>query len=424
MKNLNYKPRIIDEKIKTYLNTFGAILIEGPKWCGKTWSAKNICSSEFLLANPSGNFNNKQIAILNPELALQGSIPRLIDEWQEVPSLWDAVRGKIDENCQKGQFILTGSASINKNKYIHSGTGRIARLKMRPMSLFENGYSDGKISLKDISQGKINDIYTGDINLESLVNFVLCGGWPGNLNLNTNQSILVAKEYVKSLINEDIYKVDDIKRDKHKISLLLKSLARNESTTASNQTLKNDTKDIDFDDINIDTISDYLNLLNDLYITENIQPFAIKIRSSLRTKQREKRHFVDPSLPCAILNLNKEKLLSDLEYFGFLFESMVFRDLLIYADSFNGKIYHYQDYKNNEIDAILELEDGNWCGIEIKLGAHQIDDAAKNLIKIDNQIIKDGGKAAQSLIVICGLTNAAYKREDGIIVVPITSLKN
>lgn len=424
MKNLNYKPRIIDEKIKTYLNTFGAILIEGPKWCGKTWSAKNICSSEFLLANPSGNFNNKQIAILNPELALQGSIPRLIDEWQEVPSLWDAVRGKIDENCQKGQFILTGSASINKNKYIHSGTGRIARLKMRPMSLFENGYSDGKISLKDISQGKINDIYTGDINLESLVNFVLCGGWPGNLNLNTNQSILVAKEYVKSLINEDIYKVDDIKRDKHKISLLLKSLARNESTTASNQTLKNDIKDIDFDDINIDTISDYLNLLNDLYITENIQPFAIKIRSSLRTKQREKRHFVDPSLPCAILNLNKEKLLSDLEYFGFLFESMVFRDLLIYADSFNGKIYHYQDYKNNEIDAILELEDGNWCGIEIKLGAHQIDDAAKNLIKIDNQIIKDGGKAAQSLIVICGLTNAAYKREDGIIVVPITSLKN
>ena len=424
MKNLNYKPRIIDEKIKTYLNTFGAILIEGPKWCGKTWSAKNICSSEFLLANPSGNFNNKQIAILNPELALLGSIPRLIDEWQEVPSLWDAVRGKIDENSQKGQFILTGSASINKNKYIHSGTGRIARLKMRPMSLFENGYSDGKISLKDISQGIINDIYTGDINLESLVNFVLCGGWPGNLTLNTNQSILVAKEYVKSLINEDIYKVDDIKRDKHKISLLLKSLARNESTTASNQTLKNDIKDIDFDDINIDTISDYLNLLNDLYITENIQPFAIKIRSSLRTKQREKRHFVDPSLPCAILNLNKEKLLNDLEYFGFLFESMVLRDLLIYADSFNAKIYHYQDYKNNEIDAILELEDGNWCGIEIKLGAHQIDDAAKNLIKIDNQIIKNGGKAAQSLIVICGLTNAAYKREDGIIVVPITSLKN
>ena len=424
MKNFNYKPRIIDEKIKKYLNTFGAILIEGPKWCGKTWSAKNICSSEFLLANPNGNFNNKRIAILNPELALQGSIPRLIDEWQEVPSLWDAIRGKIDENSQKGQFILTGSASINKNKYIHSGTGRIARLKMRPMSLFENGYSDGKISLKDISRGIINDFYTGNINLESLVDFVLCGGWPGNLNLNTNQSILVAKEYVKSLVNEDIYKVDDAKRDRRKISLLLKSLARNESTTASNQTLKNDIKDIDFDDINIDTISDYLNLLNDLYIIEDIKPFAIKIRSSLRTKQREKRHFVDPSLPCAILNLNKEKLLNDLEYFGFLFESMVLRDLLIYADSFNAKIYHYQDYKNNEIDAILELEDGNWCGIEVKLGAHQIDNAAKNLIKINNQIIKDGGKPSQSLIVICGLTNAAYKREDGVIVVPITSLKN
>lgn len=423
MKIDYYKDRIIDKKIELYLKTFGAIYIEGPKWCGKTWTSRYHANSEFLIADPKGNFNNKKIAELDPSLALEGDFPRLIDEWQEVPSLWDAVRGKIDSSLLKGQFILTGSTTINKEKYIHSGTGRIARLKMRPMSLYESQQSDGKISLKDICYNKSKDIFTGEVELNKIIDLILIGGWPAIENMSLKQSMLVAKEYVKSIINEDIYKIDNIKRDKNKIELLLKSLARNEATTATNKTLKNDIKEIDFDDISIDTITDYLNLFNKLYIIENIPPFHCNIRSTLRLKQSQKHHFVDPSLPCALLNLTKEKLINNLELLGFLFESLVERDLYIYSESFNAKLYHYQDYKNNEIDAIIELEDGEWCGFEIKLGANQIDDAAANLININNLIIKEGGKPAQSLCVICGLSNAAYKRKDGVYVVPITSLK-
>lgn len=378
-------------------NTSLFLAIYGPKWCGKTWTSRFHSKSEFLLADPRGNFNNKKIAKLNPDLVLQGDYPRLIDEWLEVPALWDAVRGKVDSSILKGQFILTGSATINKEKYIHSGTGRIARLKMRPMSLYEAEQSDGKISLEDICLNKAEDLFTGEVDLNKIIDLILIGGWPALENLSPKQGILVAKEYIKSIINEDIYKVDDIKRDKHKIKLLLKSLARNEATTVTNKTLKNDIKEIDFDDINVDTISDYLNLFNRLYIVENIPPFAFNIRLSLRLKQSEKRHFVDPSLPCAVLNLTKEKMLDDLELLGFLFESLVERDLYNYSECFNAKLYHYQDYKNNEIDAVIELENGEWCGFEIKLGANQIDAAASNLVKINNQIIKGTRKPTKAL---------------------------
>ncbi len=424
MNNKDYKKRIIDETLKKYLETFGALLIEGPKWCGKTWTGSNASNSVFLLADPKNNFNNKQIALLNPDIVLNGDNPRLIDEWQEVPSLWDAVRGRVDESAKKGQFILTGSSAVDKSKYIHSGTGRIAHLKMRTMSLYESGFSDGVISLKDICYGTAIDCLTQNASLDKLIDCVLIGGWPSTIGMSVDQSIIVAKEYIKSVLNEDIYKVDNVKRDKHKVELLLKSLARNEATTVTNKTLKNDIKEKDYDDVDANTITNYLNLLNDLYLVENIPPYSSRIRSSLRVKQSEKRHFVDPSLPCAILHLTKDKLLNDLNYFGFLFESMVERDLLTYVDSFNAKLYHYQDYANNEIDAIIELEDSSWCGFEIKLGANQIDEAAKNLVRINSKIIEDGGKPAKSLCVICGLVNAAYKRPDGVYVVPFTSLKN
>ena len=424
MKLENYKDRIIDKKIDLYLETFGAILVEGPKWCGKTWTSKHHSNSQFLLADPIGDFNNKRIAQLNPDMVLDGDFPRLIDEWQEVPQIWDAVRGRVDENPNKGLFILTGSTAVNKSSYIHSGTGRIAHIRMRPMSLFELKKSDGRISLEDICYGKAQDLLTGEVDLEKLISYILVGGWPSANNLSDKQGVLISKEYIKSVLNEDLYKTDNIKRDKHKVELLLKSLARNESTTVTNKTLKNDIKDKDFDDISIDTITDYLNLFNKLYLIENIPPFSSNMRSSLRVKQSEKRHFVDPSLACALLSLTKEKMLNDLNLLGFLFESMVERDLLTYVEAFDAKLYHYQDYRNNEIDAIVELEDGSWCGIEIKLGANQIEEAASNLVKINNEIIQEGGKAARSLCVICGLTNAAYKRKDGVYVVPITSLKN
>ncbi len=424
MNNKDYKKRIIDETLKKYLETFGALLIEGPKWCGKTWTGSNASNSVFLLADHKNNFNNKQIALLNPDIVLNGDNPRLIDERQEVPSLWDAVRGRVDESAKKGQFILTGSSAVDKSKYIHSGTGRIAHLKMRTMSLYESGFSDGVISLKDICYGTAIDCLTQNASLDKLIDCVLIGGWPSTIGMSVDQSIIVAKEYIKSVLNEDIYKVDNVKRDKHKVELLLKSLARNEATTVTNKTLKNDIKEKDYDDVDANTITNYLNLLNDLYLVENIPPYSSRIRSSLRVKQSEKRHFVDPSLPCAILHLTKDKLLNDLDYFGFLFESMVERDLLTYVDSFNAKLYHYQDYANNEIDAVIELEDSSWCGFEIKLGANQIDEAAKNLVRINSKIIEDGGKPAKSLCVICGLVNAAYKRPDGVYVVPFTSLKN
>ena len=425
MQIKGYKKRIIDSKIDQYLKVFGSILIEGPKWCGKTWTSRFHSNSEFLVSSPKNNFNNRKIALIEPDIVLEGPTPKLIDEWQEVPSLWDAIRNKVDERPIKGQFILTGSASINKNSYIHSGTGRIARLKMRPMSLFESSDSDGKISLKELCVNKKEEnIFTGDINLTKIIDLILKGGWPSAISLSTEEAMLVSKEYVKSIINEDIYKVDNIKRDSHKLKLLLNSLARNESTTATNKRLKRDIQQIDEDDLDANTIGEYLNIFDSLYITENIPPFSTKLRSSLRVKQSYKRHFVDPSLPCALLNLTKEKLINDLELLGFLFESLVIRDLLTYVESFNAKLFHYQDYRGNEIDLIIELEDSSYVGVEVKLGAHQIDEAASNLIRINEEISKNGGKKASSLVVICGLTNASYKRADGVYVLPITSLKN
>ena len=424
MKPRNYKPRLIDDLLNKYLKTFPVIVIEGPKWCGKTWTGKNAASSEFLLMDPKDNFNNRLLANISPELILDGEKPRLIDEWQEVPTVWDAVRGKVDQINEKGQFILTGSSAINKDRYVHSGTGRMARLRMRPMSLYESGYSNGLVSLKDICLGQFENRLTGEVSLYNIIDYILIGGWPSNINVGVEEGTLVAREYIKSVLDQDIFKVDNVKRDPRKINLLFKSLARNESTTVTNNTLKNDIKEKDYDDISIDTLSEYLNLLDKLYLIENIPPFAPSIRSKLRVKQSDKRHFVDPSLPCAILQLSKEKLLSNLNLLGFLFESMVLRDLLTYVSTFGAKLYHYQDYNNNEIDAVIELDDSSWCAFEIKLGTNQIEEAAQNLLRINKKIHDEGGQKAKTLCVICGLGNAAYKRDDGVYVVPITALKN
>lgn len=424
MELINYRNRLIEKKIETYLKVFGAILIEGPKWCGKTWTGKYMSKSGCFLADPTENFNNKRLVELNYDRALDGETPRLIDEWQEIPALWDAVRWRVDEIPKKGQFILTGSSVVSRSSYIHSGTGRIVRLKMRTMSLYESGKSSGQVSLYDIVNNKEVYASTERVSLEQLIEYVVCGGRPIALNSNDKDGPLIAKQYVKSLLNEDINKLNGVKRDVHKIELLLKSLARNESTTATNTTLRNDIKDKDTDNLSLDTITDYLNLLNSMFLLDNIPPFSTKIRSSLRLKQSEKRHFVDPSIPCALLNISTKSLLNNLDLLGFLFESMVLRDLLIYVDSFDGKLFHYQDYNGHEIDAVIEMDEGSWCGIEIKLGASQIDVAANNLIKINEQIKKENGKEAKALCVICGLSSAAYRRKDGVFVVPITALKD
>lgn len=421
----NYKARIIDKKIDKYLSVFGAICIEGPKWCGKTWTSSYHSNSEIYIGDPSGNFQNRQLAQMSPSLVLEGEIPRLIDEWQEVPPLWDAVRYKVDQIPKKGQFILTGSATPNHKGILHSGAGRIARIRMRTMSLYESGDSSGDVSLEDLCNGKLTPKMTGEVDLKNVIEFIIRGGWPASLGLPIESAALLPKEYLEAVLNDDIFRVDGVKRNTHKMRLLLRSLARNESTTVSNKTLKNDIKEIDDEDIDTATIADYLNILDRLFITDNQKPFSTKIRSSVRIKQSEKRHFCDPSLACALLNITSHMLLNDLETLGFLFESLCERDLKIYAESIDAHVYHYQDYKNREIDTIIELNDGRWCAIEIKLGANQIESAAENLKKIYEEMEKDPKSILPSaMIIVCGLSNAVYQREDGIYVVPLTALKD
>lgn len=424
MEREDYRPRLIDNIIDSYLEAFGAVCVEGPKWCGKTWTSSYHCKSEIMLGNPDGNFQNRQLAQMSPSLVLEGETPRLIDEWQEVPQLWDAVRYKVDQSGNKGQFILTGSATPNHKGILHSGAGRIAKLRMRPMSLFESGNSSGDISLKDICEGRIEPKISGEVDLRKLIDFIIRGGWPANQETTLKQAAYLPIQYIRAVLDDDVYRIDNVKRDKHKMELLLRSLARNEATTVTNKKLKNDIKEIDDEDIDVETVAAYLDVFQRLFLTDNQNPFEAKLRSSIRIKQAEKRHLSDPSLAAALLNATPEMLLNDLNTLGFLFEALCERDLKIYAESFDAELYHYQDYNNNEMDAVIAMPDGKWCGFEIKLGANQIDMAAENLIKIKNEIKASGGIAPDSLCVICGLSNAAYQRPDGVFVVPITALRN
>ncbi len=425
MRKENYKNRIIDKKIEKYLSTFGAICIEGPKWCGKTWTSSYHCNSEIYLGDPSGNFQNRSLAEMSPSLVLEGKTPRLIDEWQEVPPLWDAVRHKVDQSINKGQFILTGSSTPNHKGILHSGAGRIARIKMNTMSLYESGDSSGDVSLYDLVNDKMTPKMTGNVDLRDLIEYIVRGGWPASIGLPIENAALLPKEYLEAVLNDDVFRMDGIKRDINKMRLLLRSLARNESTTVTNKTLKNDIKSIDDEDIDVGSIAEYLNIFSRLFIIDNLKPYSTKIRSSVRIKQAEKRHFCDPSLVCALLNITPSMLLNDLETLGFLFEALCERDLKIYAESFGANIYHYQDYRGREIDTIIELDDGRWCAIEIKLGANQIESAAENLKTIYKEMKEDPDAILPSVMcIVCGLTSAAYQRDDGIYVVPITALKD
>lgn len=424
MEKKGYRPRIIDNKIEEYLGVFGALCIEGPKWCGKTWTSSFHSRSEIYLGDPAGNFQNRNLAELSPDLVLQGETPRLIDEWQEVPPLWDAVRFHVDQSSEKGIFILTGSSTPNHKGILHSGAGRIARIRMRPMSLYESGDSSGMVSLGDLCADRMESVMTGEVRLTDLIGYILRGGWPASLGLSIKEASLLPRQYLDAIVDDDVYRIDGVKRDTTKIRLLLRSLARNESTTATNRSLKNDVKEKDDEDIDVDTIASYLDIFSRLFLIENQQPFSSKIRSSVRVKQAEKRHFADPSLAAALLGATEEKLLGDLNTLGFLFEALCERDLRIYTDAFGGQLYHYQDYQNREVDAVIQLPGGEWCAFEIKLGANQIDEAAAVLVKLKNDIAKEpGGIPPKVLCVVCGMSNAAYKRADGVYVVPITALR-
>lgn len=423
MENQNYMPRIIDTRIEEYLKAFGAVCVEGPRGCGKTWTSSCHSNSAIYIGDPTSNFQNRQLAELSPELVLDGDTPRLVDEWPEAPSIWDAVRYRVDQIPQKGQFILTGSATPNHKGILHSGAGRIARLRMRPMSLYESGDSSGTVSLEQLCRGQLTPAMTGEASLMKLIELIIRGGWPGAVNLPVEQAALLPAEYLNTAI-DDVYRIDGVKRNTTKMHLLLRSLARNESTTVSNRTLKKDIREIDDEDIDINTVKDYLDIFERLFILDNQPPFSTGARSSVRVKQAVKRHFSDQSLACSLLKLTPASLLGDLETLGFLFEALCERDLKIYAESFGGALYHYQDYLGREIDAVIELPDGQWCAFEIKLGANQIDAAAQSLLNIQKEFADDPkGKPPAALCVLCGMANAAYRRPDGVFVVPITALK-
>lgn len=425
MEIKQYKERIVDKKIEKYLKLFGAVCIEGPKYCGKTWLGRRHARSEVLLhSNTGGKSSEVELAKISPKIILEGEKPKLIDEWQEATNLWDEIRYNVDREGLKGQYILTGSSTPKRDGISHSGAGRFGKIHLRTMSLYESGDSTGDISLEDICNGIFKSKATGEVDLRHLAHLIIRGGWPSNIEYNTSDAKMAVSEYIKLIIDDDLYRLDGINRDKHKVRLLLKSLARHESTTVSNNTIKKDIKEIDNEDIDNDTVSAYIDALDRLFLLDNDEPFSINIRSSVRVKQSEKRHFADPSIACSLLNLTVDKMINDLELFGFLFEALVERDLKIYADSFGGKCYHYQDYLMREVDSVIELDDDNWCCFEIKLGANAIESAANNLIKLRDSIKESGGNYPKVLCVICGLSNAAYERPDGVYVVPITALKN
>lgn len=425
MKNKQYRPRLQDSLISELLSAAGAVCVEGPKWCGKTWSAEHHAASVISLGNPEGNFNNRMMAQMNPSAALEGERPHLVDEWQEVPAIWDAVRYRVDEIGERGLFLLTGSATPVHKGIMHSGAGRIVSLRMRPMSLFESGDSSGQVSLYSLTEGELPAQATGEVSLMRLIELVMRGGWPGNLGLSLRQAVKLPMRYLDAVLKDDLYRMDGVRRDLGKMKLLLRSLARNESTLVGNATLKRDIKAHDDDDLGVNTIAEYLDILARLFLTDNQPPFPLKLRSKAAVQQAEKRHLADPSLACALLQATPQKLLRDLTTFGFLFESMVERDLRVYAESREGNLYHYRDDKGKEIDAIVKWSDGRWIAVEIKLGAHEIEAAAQNLLSIQRDILAYNPENSPSaLLVVCGMSHSAYKRPDGVMVVPPTALRD
>ncbi len=418
MDNEFYKPRIVDSEIKLKLELSKAVCIQGPKACGKTWAAEHQAASEIKLGDATDNFASRRITMMDNSFALKGERPHLIDEWQEIPALWDVVRSEVDKVPEKGQFILTGSSTPVQKGIMHSGTGRISLLTMRPMSLYESGESSGKISLASLFKGNISEVVQAENpGIEKLAYYIVRGGWPSAVDLPYEHAYSFASDYVAGLIQEDIPRVAQ-SIDLLKMHRFMRSLARNESTTASKKVLMRDMNG----EITDETVNSYLQILSRLFLLSPQQPFSPAVRSSLRLKQMEKRHFTDPSIAAALLGMRQDYLIKDLQTFGFLFEALVERDLAVYAAASGCRLMHYQDYKNNEIDAVVVASDGSWGAVEIKLGAGEIDYAAKTLLKADKAMREASGNGASFLAVVCGLASYGYCREDGVNVIPVTAL--
>ena len=422
LRKEEYIDRLVDKKIKEYLEIFGAVSIEGPKWCGKTWASLNHANSVVLLDEDE----IKEKAKLSLDLILDEERPELIDEWNLIPEVWDAVRRKCDETTKKGNYILTCSTKLTdeeqQKKIHHSGAGRIGKIQMHTMSLYESGDSTGKVSIQDMLNDNLKNQLNDKITLQKLANLIVRGGWPSNINTPEDRSGVIPRSYIEAILDKDIH--DNKKRDKNKMLMLLKSLARNESTIANKRTLLNDIEQCANEKEIIEsrmTMDDYLDVLNRLHIIENQNAYSQNYRSPDRIGKSAKRHFTDPSLACACLDLTKEKLIDDPRTFGFMFEALVERDLRIYIEYLGGNLFHFRDNVTGlEVDSILEFNDGEYAAVEIKLGFNEVDDAKKSLMSFYNNMVKK----PKFMCVVVGYTDVIAKDpETGIYIVPITALR-
>lgn len=418
-----YFDRIADQILHERLQSSGAVLIQGPKWCGKTATAMQHSSSVLLMQDPDKSLSYLHAADTQPSLLLKGKTPRLIDEWQMAPVLWDAVRFEVDRRGTAGQFILTGSAVPKDNAVQHTGTGRISRMMMRPMSLFESLESNGTISLQELFDGKTEIEGVSERSVEDLAYAIVRGGWPACIGQGPKIAMQRAIDYVEAVINEDVSRVDGIEKNPARVRALMRSLARNISTFASIATISKDIAAGDDETVSEKTARQYMNVLNRIYVTEDVPAWNPVLRSKTPLRTSAKRQFVDPSIAVAVMRLSVEGILADFNYFGFLFESLCHRDLRVYAQANDGEVFHYRDKGGLEADAVVSLHDGRWAAIEVKLGSREIDAAAEHLLELKDKVNTNKMREPSFLMILTG-TEIAYRRKDGVYVVPIGCLKN
>lgn len=421
-----YKPRIADTILQRKLVGKGAVVIEGPKWCGKTTTAEKAAQSTLYMADPENEKQNLMLADINPKLLLQGDAPRLIDEWQVAPKLWDAVRYEVDHRDEEGQFILTGSAVPPNNEEIkHTGTGRFSWLLMRPMSLFESGEAEGSVSLTDLFSGKQDIMGINHLDIHRLAFLVCRGGWPRASFLKDEIALDQAYDYYDAIVHADISRVDGVKRDAERVKRLMRSYARNQGAQISNEALKADMEQNDVSSLDANTVMSYINALKKIFVIEEMPAWNPNLRSKTSIRSADTRYFIDQSIAVAALGVGPNDLLEDLNTFGLLFETMCVRDLRVFADALHGCVYHYRDKTGLECDAVIHLRNGAYGLIEIKLGGDvAIEHGAETLKKLRDKIDTDKMKAPAFLMVLTGTSQYAFQRKDGVYVVPIGCLRN
>ena len=420
-----YRARIADDNLKRKLEGKGAVLIEGPKWCGKTTTAEQLAASVLYMDDPERKQQNITMSEINPKRLLQGETPRLIDEWQLAPKLWDAIRFEVDHRGELGQFVLTGSAVPPDTKEItHSGTGRFTWLTMRPMSIYESGDSSGDVSLKDLFDGVPVD-GCSNLSFERLAFLVCRGGWPQAVDMRDEIALDQATDYLDAVIHSDINRVDNVQKNAEQVRRFMRSYARNQGSQTPNTVLAQDVAANDGAKIGDDTIGQYTSALRKIFVIEDMPAWNTNLRSKTAIRSSDTRYFVDPSIAVAALGIGPNDLINDLNTFGFLFETLCVRDLRVYADALNGSVYHYRDKDGQECDAVIHLRNGKYGLIEIKLGGDKlINEGVKSLKAMEAKIDTGRMNNPSFLMVLTGTGDYAYRRPDGVYVVPIGALKN